>query len=101
MVMMTRVLLGELVAGEAVLRSDPPDQPRGLELGEVPVRRALREVAARQHLGDRERVAGRLEAVDDGPAPARVALARVPQAVRHHLVHVVTAHPVNLPFENP
>src|SRR5262245_3410995 len=44
MVMVPGELLRELVPGEAVLRGDPPDQPGGLQLGEVPVGGALGEV---------------------------------------------------------
>ena len=67
-VVMLGEVLGQLEAGELIAGGDPPDEPGGLQVGQVPVGGAARQ--AGQALGDvtdADRVAGADEQVDDGP----------------------------------
>jgi hypothetical protein len=83
-------VFGELEAGVFVAGGDLPDEPGGLEVGQVPVGGAAGQ--AGEVLGDvfdAHGVAGGDEQLDDGPPPAGVALVDPAQAVLGHAVHVV------------
>jgi len=81
-------ILGQLVAGEVAAGDDAVHRAGLFEHGQVPVRRALGQRRALEHLGDRQRLARRSAALDDGPPAGRVALARSLQTAGHELVHI-------------
>lgn len=81
--MMVGEIVSELVAGELVDRQDPVDDPAFLENREVPVRGALRQIAALDDLGCGEGAIGAGEDVDQGAPTRRVALIEIVQTRAH------------------
>jgi len=81
--------LGQLEAGELVVGGDPPDEPCGVQIDQVPVRRAAWQV--REPLGnvaDADGMAGADKQVDNRPPPGGVALIDPAQPALDLAVHV-------------
>ncbi len=74
-VMVLGQILGQLETGEVVTGRHTADQPGDLEVDEMTVGGAARQLwEPTGYVADADRVAGAGEHLDDGPAPARVAL---------------------------
>ena len=89
MVVVLGEVLGQLEPGELVLGRDPPDDPGTLEIDQMAVGRAprdLRELAAISEM--LTGWPGRGEQVDDGPPPGRVAQVDPPEPDLDELVQV-------------
>ena len=94
MVVVLGKVFGQLEPGEFVVGGDPPDEPGGVQVGQVPVGGAARQ--AGQVLGDvfdAHGMAGADEQVDDGPPSAGVALVDPPQAALSHAVRCRRSSP--------
>ena len=80
-------VFGQLEAGELVVGGDPPDEPGGVQVGQVPVGGAAWQAGeALGDVTDAHRVAGADQQVDDGPPAAGVALVDPAQAALAHAV---------------
>ena len=89
MVMVFGELLGELVAAEILLRDHAVDDPRVLQDGQVPVRRAHGQLAPPiEDLVDREWTDGRAEDLEQGTTPRGEPLADLPEPERDEGVDV-------------
>src|SRR6266568_6562257 len=89
MVMMLGELLRQLVAAEVLRRDHAVDDPRVLEDGQVPVRRAHGEPAPPiEDLVDREWTDGRAEDLEQGTTPRGEPLAHLPEPESHDRVNV-------------
>ena len=90
MVMVLGQILGELEPGELVAGRDPPDQAGGLQVRQMPVGRAARQI--RQALGDVANAHGMATAeqeLNDGAPAAGIALIDPPQAPLGDAVQIV------------
>lgn len=90
MVVVTGEVLNQLEAGPVAGGHDLADHPGAFEHRQVPIHRALRKSGiGLQDLGDRQRVVGGSEDLDELASTGRVALSVVGQATRSDGVHVV------------
>lgn len=88
--MMFGEILSQLEAGELVAGGDPPDHPGGLQIGQMAIRGAARQLG--QPLGDladAHRMTRTDQQLDDCPSAARVPLVDPPQPPFGDAVQIV------------